>query len=70
MISELADGPVSEWRTKALIREHVRGAMAEMRARQEAPADETESRAYLDDLEGKKARIVVSYSPSLGQDLA
>ncbi len=60
MTSELADAPVNEWRTKALIREHVRRAVSRMMARQEAPFNEAESDAYLTELEDQKAKVMAA----------
>ncbi|MFA8386515.1 MAG: tyrosine-type recombinase/integrase [Pelagibaca sp.] len=60
MTTELADSPVNEWRTKALIREFVRRAVATMMARQEAPFDEAESAAYISGLERQTARVTTA----------
>ena len=60
MMAELEDAPVNEWRTKALLREHVRRMVATMVARQEAPLDEQESSAYLANLDAQRARIIAS----------
>lgn len=54
MVSELTDAPINELRTKALVREQVRVAVAGMLARQEASFDEEESIGYLRDLERKQ----------------
>lgn len=46
MITELADAPGGEWRTKALIRELVRASISSMMTRLEAPFDAQESATY------------------------
>ncbi|CUH22774.1 hypothetical protein JSE7799_00604 [Jannaschia seosinensis] len=57
MIVELADAPGNEWRTKALIREHVRGAISSMMARLEAPFDPQESEAYVASLRQQQGAV-------------
>lgn len=60
MIAELADAPIGEAQSRAVIREHVRRAVARMLARQEAPFDEAESAAYLAGIEERKAEVIAA----------
>ena len=57
MIAELADAPGDEWRTKALIREHVREAISSMMARLEAPFDAQESENHLASLQQQRDTV-------------
>ena len=57
MLMELADSPTAGWRTRAMIREMVRVAVAAMLARQGAPVDAQESAAYLKKLSQKSDAI-------------
>ena len=57
MITELGDVPGSEWRSKALIRELVRGATSRMLARLEAPFDAQESEAYIASLRQQQGAV-------------
>ena len=50
VLMELADSPTAEWRTRAMIREMVRAAVAAMLARQEAPVDALDTAAHLERL--------------------
>lgn len=56
-MAELMDGQVDGERTRRLLREMVRAAVAEMLARQEAPLEEDEGAAHLARLDLQAATV-------------
>ena len=77
MIAELSNAPIGAAQTKAVIREHLRLAVARMLARQEAPFNDADGNVYLAKLEERKAEVIAaqrsrdwSLATEIGADLA